>query len=226
MINNVKEKWIAFLGVPGCGKGTQAEFLAKENSFHVICVGDMLRENLDKSIPGGRTIGDILSQGELLPDSVVIDLVQTKLESIPNAREKNLLFDGFPRTEEQALALTEIASDYGKVIFKVINFVIADEHVKKRILGRYKCSNCGKIYNKFFLNPQVEGVCDVCNGTNFDYRTDDNEESLSKRLLEYRLKTKPLIDYYTKSDTLYNINAAKSFDEVRESVRKGLEWQF
>lgn len=211
--------WIIFLGAPGCGKGTQAEYLISQNNFTVISVGDILRENKNTVVSDkGETVGDIIGRGSLLPDSVVISLVRTELKKIGSVSTKNILFDGFPRTVGQAEALSELCKEFGKQIDVVLNFVVSDEIISKRILGRYKCSSCGKIYNDYFLKPKVEGRCDVCDGDKFDRRADDNEESLKKRLSEYHEKTHPLIDFYSKSGILYPIEADADFDKVRESV--------
>ena len=216
-------KWIVFLGAPGCGKGTQAECLVNDYDFSVVCVGDVLRSNLGKTLPDGRTVGEVIGGGSLLPDEVVIDLVRDELNKVSDVVSKNFLFDGFPRTIGQAKALGALALEFSKKLFRVFNFVVDDDVITKRILGRYKCSKCGKIYNKFFLLPRNEGVCDVCGGSDFEHRADDNEASLSKRLVEYRSKTKPLIDFYAESGILYDIDAGRSFDEVKESLLKGLD---
>lgn len=211
--------WIVLLGAPGCGKGTQAEYLVANDGFSIISVGDLLRSNKSKFVDEiGKTIGDIISKGELLPDKVVLDLVEAELNKIENVSSKNLIFDGFPRTIGQAERLNTSISRFGKQIDCVLNFVIADEVIKKRILGRYKCSKCGKIYNDFFLNPKKEGVCDICGSTKFDRRADDNEASLETRLSEYHKKTVSLKDFYRTAGVLKDINADAAFSEVRESV--------
>ena len=214
--------WVIMLGAPGCGKGTQAEYLTSEKGFVSISVGDLLRDNKDTEVPSEhKTVGELISTGSLLPDSFVIDLVRSEVKKI-KPETKGVLFDGFPRTVGQAEALDKLAKEFGCKIDKVLNFVVKDDIITKRILGRYKCSSCGKIYNKFFLNPKIEGVCDVCGGTKFEQRSDDNEESLEKRLKEYREKTYPLIDFYSKSGALCEVDAEKSSKEVKESVLKCL----
>ncbi|MDR3031116.1 MAG: nucleoside monophosphate kinase [Holosporales bacterium] len=221
---NCVGKWIVFLGAPGCGKGTQAESLVSENNFTVVSMGDILRENKTKSVAAydGMTIGEIIGNGILLPDEIVMGLVKDELKKIDSVVNRNLLFDGIPRTIGQAESLSLLAEEFKKKIDKVLNFVIDDEIIFKRILGRYKCSKCGKIYNDFFLSPKVSGVCDVCGGNKFDRRTDDNEESLKKRLSEYHSKTHILIDFYSKLGMLYNVNANDDPQKVREFVLDSL----
>ena len=158
----------------------------------------------------------------MLPDGIVLDLVRKELKSIGDLNGVNLIYDGFPRTVGQAEEMDKVAAEFGTKIGYVLNFVVDDEVITKRILGRYKCSNCGKIYNDFFLKPEVDGVCDVCGSKEFDRRADDNEESLKKRLSEYHSKTSALIEYYTNSGALRNIKADADFEEVRHSVLESL----
>ena len=215
--------WIVLLGAPGCGKGTQAEYLINEKKFTVVSVGDILRNNKSKPVTeDGQTIGDIIGRGALLPDEIVLDLVKAELAKIGDVASKNLLFDGFPRTPWQAESLSVIAKSFEKEIDCVLNFIIEDEVITKRILGRYKCSKCGKIYNDFFLKPIKDGVCDICGNDKFDRRADDNEESLKKRLAEYHGKTIALIDFYSEAGVLKDINADADFETVKESVLKSL----
>ncbi len=215
--------WIVLLGAPGCGKGTQAEYLVSENRFSIISVGELLRANKSKFIEEkNKTIGDIISRGALLPDDVVIDLVTDELSKIDQVSSKNLIFDGFPRTVGQAISINSLVSKFEKKIDCVLSFDIKDEVIKKRILGRYKCSKCGKIYNDFFLKPKNEGVCDICGCKTFDRRTDDNEESLQKRLSEYHEKTIALKDFYESFGILKRVNADADFSDVRRSVLKSL----
>lgn len=213
------------MGAPGCGKGTQVEYLTSEEGFTVISVGELLRSNKSKQVnSSGQTIGDIIGSGALLPDQIVLDLVASELKKIAGVASKNVLFDGFPRTPGQAESLNKIAEGFGKHIDCVLNFVVDDDVITKRILGRYKCSKCGKIYNDFFLKPIKDGICDVCGSTEFDRRADDNEESLKTRLKEYHGKTAALVDFYSKMGVLKNINADADFDIVKKSVLESLSF--
>lgn len=211
--------WIVLLGAPGCGKGTQSEELVSDYGFSSILTGDLLRANKDKMVAGGKAIGDIMGSGALLPDEVTIGLIRDELQKLKSDR---VIFDGFPRTIAQAESLNDMAEKCGKKIDKVINFIIDDEIVIKRITGRFKCARCGKIYNKFFLETRVSGVCDECGSTEFGHRSDDNAESLIKRLSEYHEKTYPLIDFYSRFGILYSVKADASFEEVTKEVVKVL----
>ena len=219
----MQSRWIVLMGVAGCGKGTQSEYLASEHDFTAISVGELLRSNKDKVIDAsGETIGHVITSGALLPDGVVLDLVKAELDKIDNVAARNVLFDGFPRTPGQAEALNKIAEGFGKQIDCVLRFVIDDDVVTKRIMGRYKCSKCGKIYNDYFLKPSKTGICDVCGGSEFDKRADDNEESLRMRLQEYHTTTVAVVDYYSKMGVLKEINADADFDVVKKSVLDSL----
>ncbi|MDR0552843.1 MAG: nucleoside monophosphate kinase [Holosporales bacterium] len=208
--------WVIFLGPPGCGKGSQAACFVEKYGYSTICAGDLLRENRDRVIDKeGNTIGSVITSGYLLPDHVTTSVVSEKMNEVHG---KNIIFDGFPRTIMQVRALENLAESFQKKVNCVINFTIDEDTVLKRISGRYQCATCARIYNKYFLSPQVEGICDGCGGTTFIQRSDDNEEALMKRLKEYNGKTYPLIDFYSRSGILYNVNADAPFDVVTEDV--------
>lgn len=217
MING---KWIVLLGAPGCGKGTQCELLINsEFHFKTICVGDILRNNKELVIqPLGKTVKEILGRGVLLPDSAIIELIKSALAKIENVITQNLIFDGFPRTIGQAEALDKITAEFGQKISNVINFAITDDRLMKRILGRFSCQNCGKIYNDYSSKPLREGVCDICGHQEFNRRKDDNEKSLSVRLQEYHDKTQPLINFYEKAGTLKSINANNDKATINKEI--------
>ncbi|MDR1390803.1 MAG: nucleoside monophosphate kinase [Holosporales bacterium] len=218
MSNNI---WVVLLGAPGSGKGTQAEYLVSEKGFVSVSVGEMLRNNKSKPIMSGeKTIGDIMDKGELLPNEVVFDLVRSELAEIDSIASRDVLFDGFPRTVVQAEIFDDFANGLGKSIDHVLNFVVDDDVILKRVLGRYKCSKCGKIYNDFFLAPENEGVCDVCGSSQFSRRVDDNEEALKMRVLEYNKETSPLIEFYSNYGVLKRIDADVGFDDVKGAVLK------
>ena len=218
LVYSMNEQWIVFLGPPGCGKGTHSAYLAERFGFATINVGDLLRANTDKLVYGmGRTVGELLSNGSLLPDDAVMSFVIEKIVGTHGSGTK-VLFDGFPRTLVQVGSLRDVSLKFGTVLSKVINFSIDDDVLVKRVLGRYRCLNCGKVYNEFFLKPSRDGVCDVCGCSEFDRRSDDNEASLKKRLSEYHTKTYPLIDFYLECGILYDIDASRSIEEVRNSV--------
>jgi adenylate kinase len=217
-------KWGILLGAPGSGKGTLAEYLSSSVGFVIVAIGDILRRNKSKKfVSGGSTIGEVIDSGALLPNEIVLGFIKDELEKINSISSKNVLFDGFPRTVGQAVALSDIAATFGRKINYVLNFVVDQKIIIKRVLGRYKCSKCGRIYNDFFLKPEKNGVCDVCESREFDRRVDDNEESLSRRLSEYQKETVSLVDFYSKMGILKNISADANIKDVRDSVLKSLD---
>ncbi|MDR1289215.1 MAG: nucleoside monophosphate kinase [Holosporales bacterium] len=216
--------WVVFIGAPGCGKGTQAGFLSGSHGFTVISVGDILRNNKETLVADdGRTVGEIISTGSLLPDSVIVSLVNSELEKTEHVGESDILFDGVPRTVKQAEALSELAAAFGAKIDYVLDFEVNHDLITKRILGRFECSGCGMIYNDFFSTTRVDGVCDACGGKEFYRRSDDNEESLKRRLSEYNAKTLPLIGFYDERSLLHRIDASRSVDDVRSGIETVLK---
>lgn len=206
---------IVMFGPPGSGKGTQvANFV--NLGFSVVSVGDLLRSNVDAVIPDlAVSVGEVISTGKLLPDSFICSIVQNELLQLKrNNKCCKVIFDGFPRTIEQAVSLNNILSLSCMRINKVFNFVISDDLLVQRIVGRFSCSHCGKIYNRFLCNTAIEGVCDQCGSTEFVFRSDDNDNALSMRLLQYHEKSAPLIDFYKELDLLFDIDASCSVDEV------------
>jgi adenylate kinase len=215
----MRSSWVVLLGAPGCGKGTQSEFLVNDYGFSVISVGDILRMSRGTLVAErGRSVGELLDAGELLPDAVILNLVRNELSRLDAEKRETLLFDGFPRTVGQAEGLSSLAKEFGVDVDLVLNFAVGDDIVLGRILGRYKCSNCGKVFNDFFLHPAVDGVCDACGGREFDRRTDDNEVALRKRLSEYHEKTGPLVDYYLSAGVLRVVDASLGLEDVRRAI--------
>lgn len=210
--------WVVLLGAPGCGKGTQASYLIKsELKFQAICVGDIIRNKYTSMfLPELNTsVGEIINSGGLLPDNVIINIIESELNKINNIQTQNLIFDGFPRTVGQAESLDLLAQKFQTNISHVLNFQIEDNKLIKRILGRYKCNNCGEIYNEYYKKVDK---CTKCNCSDFSRRSEDNEEALKVRLREYYNKTHPLIDFYKKSGKLYNIDADREFKIVQEEI--------
>ncbi len=213
---------LLIIGAPGAGKGTMSDLII--NTYHLVHVstGDMLRAAVKAGTPVGLKAQEYMNKGALVPDEVIHDIIVERLSA--DDMEAGFLFDGYPRTVNQAKDLDSILKEVGKKIDCVINMNIEDEELVKRITGRRLCPVCGEIFNIYYKAPEKEGICDKC-GAELIQRKDDNLESLTVRLEEYHKNTQPVIEYYEESGLVKHVDATKSvdgvFDEIR-SVLKGL----
>ena len=211
-------KNLILLGPPGAGKGTQARTLCDTFGFVQLSTGDMLREAKEDQSDLGKKVANIMAKGELVTDEIVIGLIEKKL-----TREENnygFIFDGFPRTLAQADALGDLLKIIGQEIDHVIELYVDDEKLVQRIVGRFTCSSCGELYHKITKMPKDPKKCDVCGSENkFNYRQDDNEDSLKIRLLAYYRDTSPLIGYYHALNKLQKINGLGSVDEIQGEIK-------
>ncbi|MFN3392993.1 MAG: adenylate kinase [Candidatus Thermochlorobacter sp.] len=207
---------LILFGTPGVGKGTQAKILA--DKYHVVhlSTGDMLRAAIAAQTPLGLQAKTFMDKGELVPDDVIIAMIEETLKS-PESKNGYLL-DGFPRTVPQAEALDKILERTSQKLDHVINLSVAENEVVRRLSGRITCANCGAIYNKFYQPPKVEGVCDKCGSTDLRQRNDDKEETVRRRLKEYYTKTEPVLSYYRAKNLVVDIDASKSIEEVTQAI--------
>ncbi|AHH12436.1 Adenylate kinase [Borrelia hermsii YBT] len=201
---------LVFLGPPGSGKGTIAKILSNKLNYYHISTGDLFRENISNATPLGKEIKQIVENGQLVPDSITIKIVEDKINTLEN--KDNFILDGFPRNINQAKALDKFLKN-----IQIINFLLDEEILIKRLSGRRICKSCGGIFNIYTLPAKEAEICDLCKGILYQ-RKDDTEESLKVRLQEYHLQTKPLTDFYSKSNRLNNINASKNIYEVEKSL--------
>jgi len=185
-------KIVIFLGPPGAGKGTQAQLLKERNGFIQISTGDLLREAVKNQTELGKLAKQYMDEGKLVPDDLIISLIKEKLQEYA---DKNIIFDGFPRTIPQAESLDNLLSHLNKNLDAVILFKIEDEEVVKRLTGRRVCPSCGAVYHMIYNPPKIDEICDKC-GAGLIQRDDDKEEVIRKRLEVYHQQTKPLIEYY------------------------------
>jgi adenylate kinase len=213
---------IIFLGAPGSGKGTQALMLAKKTNIIQISTGEALRNEVESKTHIGLLAKSYLDEGKLVPDEVVVDIIKNRISK--KDCKNGFLLDGFPRNIEQAESLEDILKDLGMKIDLVVNFEIDEEILLKRILGRFSCKECGAVYNKFYKNTEVKGICDECHNSEFSSRNDDNEETLKNRLKVYKQFSDPLIDFYKRNNLLISISALKNpsliFDSLIKEISK------
>ena len=200
---------IIFLGAPGSGKGTHATRIKTELGVPHISTGDIFRANIKGGTPLGLLAKSYIDKGALVPDDVVIKIVADRLGQ--EDCKGGFILDGFPRTISQAQALEEITP-----IDVVINLVVDDEAIVKRVAGRRMC-RCGETYNVAFLNGAT--TCAKCGGELYQ-REDDKEETVMSRLSVYHNETAPLIDYYAKKGILKNIDGAQGIEEVYQDILK------
>ncbi len=209
------DRAVIFLGPPGSGKGTQAKELAKEYGIPHLSTGDMLREHVGKGTTLGLKAKPIMGRGELVPDSLVLKMVAERIER-PDCSH-GFVFDGFPRTVTQAKYLGELLKQHGLKQPHVLHMVIGTSVLMRRLTGRRTCKVGGEIYNIYDRPPKVEGICDN-DGGELLQRPDDREDVIRERLHAYEKQTAPLVQYYRRLGLLHDIDADKSFDEVKQEM--------
>lgn len=211
---------LVILGPPGAGKGTQAEYIVKRYNIPHISTGDIFRENIKNKTELGKKAKSYMDKGLLVPDDLVIALVEDRLNK-DDAKE-GFLLDGFPRTVAQAVSLDSILDKNDDKLTKVINISVDPEILIERAVGRRVCKTCGMTYHVKFNPPKEEGVCDK-DGTKLIQRDDDTEETVKTRISVYFDQTAPLIDYYRAQNLLIDIDGAKDIDKVFDDIVIGLE---
>lgn len=211
---------LVILGPPGAGKGTQAEYIVKRYNIPHISTGDIFRENIKNNTELGKEAKSYMDKGLLVPDDLVIALVEDRLNK-DDAKE-GFLLDGFPRTVAQAVSLDSILDKNEDKLTKVINISVDPEILIERAVGRRVCKTCGMTYHVKFNPPKEEGVCDK-DGTKLIQRDDDTEETVKTRISVYFDQTAPLIDYYRAQNLLIDIDGAKDIDKVFDDIVIGLE---
>lgn len=205
---------LVLLGAPGAGKGTQAKMMAQKYHIPHISTGDILRENLKKGTELGLKAKEYMDKGELVPDSVLIDIIRDRL-SQPDTKD-GFLLDGYPRTLPQAEAMETILDDLNKGLDAVIDIQVTDKDLVDRLAGRRMCQ-CGASYHVSFNPPKTEGVCDICGGKLYQ-RDDDNESAVRTRLTAYYDQTYPLTDHYNDKGLLRAVKGSGNIEDIFNEI--------
>ncbi len=211
---------LLLLGAPGVGKGTQSKLLVEEFNIPQISTGDMLREAIKKNTNLGVKAKGFMDQGQLVPDDLIIALVEERLKE--KDAHYGFILDGFPRTIPQAEALDSLLEKMNIMIDAVIDINVRHDSLINRLSNRIICKNCGWVYNKLSSKPKVEGVCDRCGGEIYQ-RSDDAPEAISNRLKVYEKETAPLREYYRKKGKLHAIDGEMPMGAVYKKILAILE---
>ncbi|MDP3298395.1 MAG: adenylate kinase [Thermodesulfovibrionia bacterium] len=206
---------LVLLGAPGAGKGTQAKKLIEKHGIPQISTGDILRKAVADGSPLGKEAKSYMDKGELVPDKVVIGLIEDRLKQ-PDCK-KGFILDGFPRNTAQAETLDAMLKKLNMPLDSALSVDVPKDDLMKRLTGRRTCKGCQQMYNVYFSPPKKNGVCDKCGGELF-HRDDDKEETIKRRLDVYDAQTAPLINYYKKSGILKSVIGVGGIDEIFKKV--------
>jgi len=207
---------LILLGPPGAGKGTQAKEISTRRGLVQLSTGDMLRAAVKAGSKVGLEAKAIMDKGGLVPDAVVIGIIADRIEQ-PDC-SNGFILDGFPRTLPQAAALDDLLTKRGRRLNGVIELKVDPTKLVERIVGRYSCAKCGEGYHDRFRKPKVDGVCDVCQSTQFTRRADDTAETVTNRLMAYYRETSPLIGYYFCRGNLHAVDGMLPIEQVSKDI--------
>jgi adenylate kinase len=210
---------VVLVGPPGAGKGTQAQFLASHLSIPKISTGDIFRDNVSHGTKLGRQAQKYMELGDLVPDEVTIAMVTDRLGD--DDTQAGFLLDGFPRNVPQAETLKKLLTSWETKLDVVLELVVDDDEVVRRLSGRRGCRRCGRIWHVVFDPPVELGICDDCGGELFQ-RDDDREETIRHRLEVYQQQTTPLVSFYADEGTLLGLDATGPVDEITERALSAL----
>jgi len=212
--------YVIFLGAPGAGKGTQAAEVAIELKLAHIATGDMFRDAQKKGTALGLKAKEYMEKGKLVPDEITVAMLLERIAA-PDCRQ-GVIFDGFPRTLAQAEALDKALVKQSKVIDKVIYIKVAEEELLTRLSGRWICRQCQTPYHEVASPPKIKGKCDRCGGELYQ-RDDDKPATIKERLKVFFAQTAPLINYYTRTGKLVEVNGVGAVEEVRKGILSALK---
>lgn len=216
---------IVLLGPPGAGKGTLAGLLKKDRSVLHISTGDLLREEMKNETLLGQEAKSYVDKGELVPDSLVIKLIENTINK-SSEMDQGYLLDGFPRTVSQAEELDVILRKIGRPVDYVIYMDADPEVIVHRLTGRRICRDCGAVYHQINRPPKVPGVCDVCGGNDLYQRTDDNEKTIRNRMDVYLKNTLPIVEYYKNKNILVKVDGTQPAESIQKYISTLLDEKF
>jgi adenylate kinase len=202
---------IVLVGPPGAGKGTQAQFIASHLSIPKISTGDIFRSNVSTGTELGQQAKAFMDRGDLVPDEITVAMVEARL--LEDDAQSGFLLDGFPRTVPQAETLRKLLAGWDTKVDVVLELVVDDDEVVRRLSGRRTCRVCGRIWHILFEPPARAGLCDDCGGELFQ-RDDDRELTIRHRLDVYAQQTQPLIAFYADDGILLGIDATGPVEEI------------
>ena len=211
---------VILLGPPGAGKGTQAQRIAQRYQLPHLSTGDMFRDNIQRDTPLGRKAKPLMERGELVPDEIVLGMVEDRI-SQPDCAH-GFVFDGFPRTLQQAGDLERICRQYKLKGTVVLHMVVNPALLMRRLTGRRICKAGGHIYNVYERPPKKDGICDV-DGSELIHRADDSESVIGERLAAYDRQTQPLVEYYASRGQLTPVDGMADADTVSWTIGRILD---
>ena len=210
---------LIMLGAPGAGKGTQSTYFAERLSIPHISSGALFRKNISEKTELGKEVQEIISKGELVPDRIVIEMMMERI--LQRDCQRGYILDGFPRTYEQATALKHALLEFGEQIDHALSLEVPDEKIKMRMPNRLVCPLCDTPYSLHINPPLVPGICDRC-GSQLSQRSDDNEETVQKRLETFHKETEPIKDYYRRKGLLIEVDGTNDPDQVYKDIVRAL----
>ncbi|BAV02538.1 adenylate kinase [Lactococcus formosensis] len=209
---------LLIMGLPGAGKGTQAEFIVKNYGVNHISTGDMFRAAMKNETEMGKLAKSYIDKGALVPDEVTNGIVKERLAQ-DDIKASGFLLDGYPRTFDQAEALDKMLVELGIKLDAVINIEVNPDILVERLSGRYICRTCGATYHKLFKPTKVEGTCDVCGGHDLYQRADDVPETVKNRLEVNIKESAPILKHYTELGLVKSVDGGQEMEKVTEDIK-------
>ncbi|MEX1255916.1 MAG: adenylate kinase [Dehalococcoidia bacterium] len=211
--------YLVLLGPPGTGKGTQAKRIAERLGLLHVASGDLLREAVQQGAELGRKAKEYMDRGELVPDELTIAMIEERIAQ-PDAQE-GVIFDGFPRTVQQAQALDHALARHGKAADAAVLITASDDEIVRRLGGRWLCANCGEIYQETSRPPSKAGVCDRCRGTLS--QRDDDKPAVIRQRLERQRPPEAMLAHYREQGKLLEVNGEQEMDAVTDDLLSVIE---